>query len=176
MLCTVGMFLGAIAFTVISYIFYAHSGCPLHQFFVSLNLILCVIVSVISILPKIQEHMPRSGLLQAAAVSLYVMYLTWSAMTNDSDESEKNKKKLAFLLWSLFLRKKIFFFNEKNKIKLFWFQSAIRVLSILSLAAKIRRRTKRLGSRFRPTSSAFSFGSPVYYMRGRNMRCLLYAK
>ncbi len=39
-------------------------------------------ISVISILPKVQEHMPKSGLLQSAIISLYMVYLNWSAMSN----------------------------------------------------------------------------------------------
>uniref|UniRef100_A0A7N8WLH9 Serine incorporator 2, like n=1 Tax=Mastacembelus armatus TaxID=205130 RepID=A0A7N8WLH9_9TELE len=49
----------------------------------NLNLIFCIIVSVVSILPKIQEAQPYSGLLQASLISLYTMYVTWSAMTNN---------------------------------------------------------------------------------------------
>ncbi|XP_052222508.1 serine incorporator 1-like [Dreissena polymorpha] len=68
---------------ILFYIFYAKDGeCGLNKFFVSFNLILCVIVSVISILPKVQEAQPRSGLLQASLITAYVTYLTWSAMTN----------------------------------------------------------------------------------------------
>ena len=47
-----------------------------------MNLILCILVSVVAILPKVQEHQPRSGLLQSSVVSLYALYLTWSAMSN----------------------------------------------------------------------------------------------
>lgn len=56
--------------------------CKLHEFFISFNLIVCVILSVVSVLPKVQEHMPQSGLLQSACISLYIMYLTWSAISN----------------------------------------------------------------------------------------------
>lgn len=56
--------------------------CGLNKFFISFNLILCVITSVISILPIIQEHHPRSGLLQSSVVTLYVIYLTWSGVSN----------------------------------------------------------------------------------------------
>ena len=31
---------------------------------------------------EVQEKMPQSGLLQSAAMSLYIMYLTWSAVSN----------------------------------------------------------------------------------------------
>lgn len=62
--------------------FLQSSGCDLSKFFISFNLILVVIASAISILPSVQEHQPRSGLLQSAVVSLYVVYLTWSALSN----------------------------------------------------------------------------------------------
>ncbi|XP_037668396.1 serine incorporator 3 isoform X2 [Choloepus didactylus] len=58
-------------------------GCTENKFFISINLILCIVVSIISIHPKIQEHQPRSGLLQSSVITLYTMYLTWSAMTNE---------------------------------------------------------------------------------------------
>jgi hypothetical protein len=36
-------------------------------------MIICVAVSVLSITPRIQEAQPRSGLLQSAIVTLYVI-------------------------------------------------------------------------------------------------------
>lgn len=65
----------------------ATSSCGLPKFFISINLILCVIVSIVSILPKVQESLPNSGLLQSAVVSLYTMYLTWSAAANNPDRA-----------------------------------------------------------------------------------------
>ncbi|XP_012866167.1 PREDICTED: serine incorporator 3 [Dipodomys ordii] len=62
-------------------------GCTENKFFISINLILCVVVSVVSILPKVQEHQPHSGLLQSSIITLYTIYLTWSAMTNEPDRS-----------------------------------------------------------------------------------------
>lgn len=56
--------------------------CALNKFFISFNLILCVIVSIISVLPSVQEMQPRSGLLQSSVVTLYVMYLTWSSVSS----------------------------------------------------------------------------------------------
>ncbi|XP_037026856.1 probable serine incorporator isoform X1 [Bradysia coprophila] len=63
------------------------TSCGLPKFFISINLILCVIVSIISILPKVQEALPNSGLLQSAVVSLYTIYLTWSAAANNPNRA-----------------------------------------------------------------------------------------
>jgi len=63
--------------------------CKLHEFFITFNMLLCVILSVCSVLPVIQEHQPNSGLLQSSFVSLYIIYLTWSAMSNQPDPNCK---------------------------------------------------------------------------------------
>ncbi|EPY74192.1 serine incorporator 3 precursor [Camelus ferus] len=69
---------------VLLYIYYTKpDGCTENKFFISINLILCIAVSIVSILPKIQEYQPRSGLLQSSVITLYIMYLTWSAMSNE---------------------------------------------------------------------------------------------
>jgi len=38
--------------------------------------IICFVLGVVSTLPKIQENMPKSGLLQASCITMYIMYLT----------------------------------------------------------------------------------------------------
>lgn len=73
---------------VLFYVFYTKpEGCIENKFFISFNMILCIAVSIVSILPKIQEHQPRSGLLQSSVITLYTMYLTWSAMSNEPERS-----------------------------------------------------------------------------------------
>ncbi|XP_057243497.1 serine incorporator 2-like [Malurus melanocephalus] len=57
-------------------------GCTEGKAFISINLILCLIVSIVSILPKIQEAQPHSGLLQASLITLYTFYITWAALAN----------------------------------------------------------------------------------------------
>lgn len=84
---TILLYLVCLAAVILFYIFYASGDCALHKFFVSFNLILCVIMSVVAILPKIQEHQPRSGLLQSSVISAYVMYLTWAAMCNNPEKA-----------------------------------------------------------------------------------------
>ncbi|XP_008058013.1 serine incorporator 3 [Carlito syrichta] len=79
------------------YTYYTKShGCTENKFFISINLIFCVVVSMISIHPKIQEHQPHSGLLQSSVITLYTIYLTWSAMSNEPDRS-CNPSLLSFL-------------------------------------------------------------------------------
>uniref|UniRef100_A0A3P9A626 Serine incorporator 2, like n=1 Tax=Esox lucius TaxID=8010 RepID=A0A3P9A626_ESOLU len=78
----------ALTAVVLFYVYYTQSdNCTEHKVFISLNLIFSVIISIISVLPKVQEAQPQSGLLQASIISLYTMYVTWSAMTNNPSES-----------------------------------------------------------------------------------------
>lgn len=65
------------------YHYYASAPeCALNKALVSLNLIFCVVVSVVSLLPQVRERMSTSGLLQSSMISCYVVFLTWSALTN----------------------------------------------------------------------------------------------
>ncbi|XP_061675237.1 serine incorporator 2 [Syngnathoides biaculeatus] len=74
----------AFAAVVLFYVYYTQpDDCAQHKVIISLNFIFCIIVSIVSILPKVQKAQPYSGLLQASLISLYTMYVTWSAMTNN---------------------------------------------------------------------------------------------
>ncbi|XP_041418277.1 serine incorporator 1 like L homeolog isoform X1 [Xenopus laevis] len=71
---------------VLFYVYYTHpEGCAENKAFISVNMLLCIGASIMSVLPKIQESQPRSGLLQSSVITVYTMYLTWSAMTNEPD-------------------------------------------------------------------------------------------
>ncbi|CAF1030002.1 unnamed protein product, partial [Didymodactylos carnosus] len=76
---------------ILLYVFYASKpACSLHITFVTINMILCIIVSVISVLPVVQQYHSASGLLQSSFVTLYVCFLTWSAITNRPTSKECN--------------------------------------------------------------------------------------
>ncbi|TGZ65216.1 hypothetical protein CRM22_005982 [Opisthorchis felineus] len=89
--------IGLAVFTTIFYIisavgigllyhFYAGATeCAVNKAMLSLNLIFIVGVSVISVLPTVHERLPSSGLLQSSMISCYVVFLTWSSMTNGKD-------------------------------------------------------------------------------------------
>ncbi|KAG8192993.1 hypothetical protein JTE90_028113 [Oedothorax gibbosus] len=85
--CTLFQYIASITATVLLFVYYTQgpSGCGLQKFFISFNLICCIILSVVSVLPKVQETLRRSGLLQSSIVMLYVMYLTWSALNNSEE-------------------------------------------------------------------------------------------
>ena len=90
--CTMINYVLALVMIVLFYVYYTQSSedsCHLHKFFVSFNLISCIIISILSVLPSVQAAQPRSGLLQASVVSLYALYLTWSAMSNSNYEKCK---------------------------------------------------------------------------------------
>ncbi|CAF1053054.1 unnamed protein product [Adineta steineri] len=73
---------------ILLYIFYASkSTCSLNIFFITINFILCLIVSIVSVLPPVQNYHSTSGLLQSSFVTLYVVFLTWSAMTSEKSHS-----------------------------------------------------------------------------------------
>lgn len=87
--CSVLMFAGALTMTSLFFVYYTgqEAGqCRLNEFFISFNLILCVALSIVSVLPKVQEHMPKSGLLQASVITIYMNYLVWSALSSGPDE------------------------------------------------------------------------------------------
>ena len=128
------MYVGVITAIVLFYVYYtgSHQGqCKLHEFYISFTLvsqvqlnldvlfhmvnfspqILSIAISVISILPKIQEHMPKSGLLQSGCISGYMVYLTWSAMSNSP---YKVRRKVLKSSQSLFEMSNLFTFLDIN--------------------------------------------------------------
>ncbi|KAJ1964113.1 Membrane protein tms1 [Dipsacomyces acuminosporus] len=77
---TVAMYLAFAAMTITDYVFFASEGCGRNQFFITANMLLGIIVSVISIHPLVQEANLKSGLAQAGMVTAYATYLVTSAL------------------------------------------------------------------------------------------------
>lgn len=132
------------AISITGFIFlYIHYNCGLNIFFITFNLILCLIVSVMSVLPQVQDHISRSGLLQSSVVTLYVVYLTWSALANNPDKNchsgasviptDKNKVRKSTIQlicgerWTPFTKKIIFPFLSS----VFVCQTFFRLQSII---------------------------------------------
>lgn len=90
---TTTFYILSIVAIVLLYIFYASQlSCRLNIFFITVNLGLCLIVSTVSVLPSVQDYHSTSGLLQSSFVTLYVVFLTWSAMTSEKSGSILERK------------------------------------------------------------------------------------
>uniref|UniRef100_A0A8D3BU46 Serine incorporator 5 n=1 Tax=Scophthalmus maximus TaxID=52904 RepID=A0A8D3BU46_SCOMX len=86
-LVTLLLFSFAVGAMVFMGLFYTHSeACLLNKIFLGINGSLCLIVSLLAISPFIQKLQPTSGLLQPGVISLYVMYLTFSAFSSKPKE------------------------------------------------------------------------------------------
>lgn len=84
---TAATYVFTITMTGILYAFFAGPECGLNRFFISFNLVLSVLATLICIHPLIQEHNPRSGLAQSGMVAAYCTYLIVSAVSNYVHES-----------------------------------------------------------------------------------------
>jgi hypothetical protein len=84
---TLGLFVIQMTLVVIQYVFFAGSGCGLNQFFITFNLLLSILVTIISVLPSVQSANPRSGLAQSGMVVAYTAYLVTSAIANHDDDN-----------------------------------------------------------------------------------------
>lgn len=86
-IATAVLYSTCIAAVTVFFVFFAKgSECGLNKFFVSFNLCLVLVVSAMAIHPRVQSAQPSSGLLQAAVISTYTLYITWSALSNEPDE------------------------------------------------------------------------------------------
>ncbi|KAA8644151.1 hypothetical protein EYZ11_001718 [Aspergillus tanneri] len=87
---TVGMYIASLAMTILMYIFFARSGCAMNQAAITINFVVFLIISIVSVQPAIQESNPRAGLAQAAMVTVYCTYLTISAVSMEPDDNQCN--------------------------------------------------------------------------------------
>lgn len=87
---TLGMYLGSLAMTIVQYFFFASSGCSMNQAVITINLLLWLGVSAVSVHPMVQEYNPKAGLAQAAIVAIYCTYLTMSAVSMEPDDGHCN--------------------------------------------------------------------------------------
>jgi len=83
---TLLMYLGAAVLTGVMYGFFAGTGCTVNTSWITLNLILSLVVTVVGILPAVQDANPRSGLAQSSMVTIYCAYLVLSALANEPEE------------------------------------------------------------------------------------------
>ncbi|KAJ3071161.1 hypothetical protein HDU98_005737 [Podochytrium sp. JEL0797] len=83
---TFASFLASLIVTGFMYAYFGPPSCRLNQFFISFNLILCVIVTLVSVAPAVQELNPKSGIAQASMVVLYATYLVATSLSSEPQE------------------------------------------------------------------------------------------
>lgn len=81
----------AITMAVLFYLFFTDvrdpTKCRGNMFFITFNLSHCILATVISVLPQVQDEASGSGLLQSSVVTLYAMYLTWCTLSSEPNAS-----------------------------------------------------------------------------------------
>lgn len=87
---TLSMYVASVVMTVVQYIFFAKGDCTMNQTAITVNLILWIAVSIISVNPTVQEYNSKAGLAQAAMVAVYCTYLTMSAVSMEPDDKQCN--------------------------------------------------------------------------------------
>ncbi|CAH1802927.1 unnamed protein product [Owenia fusiformis] len=84
---------------VLLFVFYTSwdnvEDCKLNKIFIGCNAGACLIMSVISIMPCTKKLNRNTGYLPASVISVYVMYLTWSALTSQPAEKIGEENPLA---------------------------------------------------------------------------------
>jgi len=79
----------AVVGAVVLYFFFARPDyCLENKVFVGVNAGSCLIACFLSVLPCMKKLNSNTGLLQATVISVYVMYLTWTALTSEPPHSE----------------------------------------------------------------------------------------
>uniref|UniRef100_A0A1B6EMA8 Serine incorporator n=1 Tax=Cuerna arida TaxID=1464854 RepID=A0A1B6EMA8_9HEMI len=58
------------------------NDCGFNKFLIFINVLGCLVFSICSVNNKIQEYNTKSGLLQSSVITLYVVFLTWSSLSN----------------------------------------------------------------------------------------------
>lgn len=87
---TSAMYTAAFVMTIVMFIIFCRGNCAMNQTAVTINVILIILVTAISIHPKIQEANPKCGLAQSSMVSAYCTYLIMSAMASEPDDKRCN--------------------------------------------------------------------------------------
>lgn len=87
---TFGLYAATLVVTIVLFVFFSGGGCGLNTFFVTANLVMTVVVTILAISGPVQEANPKSGLTQASMVAAYCTYLTSSAVVNHTDDGHCN--------------------------------------------------------------------------------------
>lgn len=90
---SIALYVGTLVLTILLYVFYTRpsepGGCKkknLNAALISINMILGIISSLLSLHPSIREKNPNSGLLQSSIMAFYTTYLVFSASVSEPED------------------------------------------------------------------------------------------
>ena len=87
---TLGMYIGSIVLTILMYVFFGGSDCSTNLVWITINIIMVILASCISVHPTVQYFNSQAGLAQSAMVAIYCTYLTMSAVSMEPDDKHCN--------------------------------------------------------------------------------------
>ncbi|KAK5086294.1 Membrane protein tms1 [Lithohypha guttulata] len=87
---TFSMYVATFTMTVVMYIFFSGNTCGMNNAAITINLVALLAITIISMLPHVQDENPRAGIGQAAMVAVYCTYLTFSAVCMEPDDKQCN--------------------------------------------------------------------------------------
>ncbi|KAF3907907.1 hypothetical protein ABW21_db0202308 [Orbilia brochopaga] len=87
---TLGMYIVSLVMTVLMYVFFGKGDCSMNISAITINMLLAIVVSAMSIHPAVQEANSQAGLAQSAMVAVYCTYLTMSAVAMEPDDQHCN--------------------------------------------------------------------------------------
>ena len=87
---SLSMYLIAFVLTGVMYFYFAKGQCHMNITAITINLVLILITTIISVSPTVQENNPKAGIGQSAFVAVYCTYLTFSAVCMEPDDHNCN--------------------------------------------------------------------------------------
>jgi len=88
---TFTMYAITLTMDILLYVYFASgSDCKLNAFFVTMTMLVCILFSLASISPYIQERNPKASLLPSSIVTFYATYLVWSAIMSEPTDNVCN--------------------------------------------------------------------------------------
>ncbi len=91
---SIGSYVGSIVLFILSYVWFAPSAgdidCSLNISMITLGLLMCVVLSLITLHPRVKEVNPGASVFVSSSMVLYVSYLGFSALQSEPRDYECN--------------------------------------------------------------------------------------
>lgn len=83
-ICSTFFYILALTGIIILFMMYTRiNGCFVNKIFIGLNTGLCVLLSFLTLAPCTTNRNPNANMLQSSVISLYVVFLNWSALASE---------------------------------------------------------------------------------------------